>query len=63
MRSGIHSSAAVPRILQRTHSMRRPPCGGRRAECVRCDMRGAAAAECFLSAILSSSRARVAQKC
>eukprot|EP00974_Lingulodinium_polyedra_P060701 5851969-Lingulodinium_polyedra.AAC.1 len=43
--------------------MRRPPCGGRRVERARCEMCDVAATDAFTNALLSSSRARVAQKC
>eukprot|EP00974_Lingulodinium_polyedra_P127156 11201121-Lingulodinium_polyedra.AAC.1 len=43
----MHSVVAMPRISQFARSMRRPPCGGRRVECARCEMSGVAATECI----------------
>eukprot|EP00974_Lingulodinium_polyedra_P037875 3631764-Lingulodinium_polyedra.AAC.1 len=45
-RSEMHSAAAAPRISRFAHSMRQPPCGGRRMERDHRETRGAAAMEC-----------------
>eukprot|EP00974_Lingulodinium_polyedra_P113226 10960110-Lingulodinium_polyedra.AAC.1 len=57
MRSDVNLVVAMPRIFaicalrasttQCARPMRRPPCGGRRVECARCEMCGAAAMECM----------------
>eukprot|EP00974_Lingulodinium_polyedra_P118818 11168723-Lingulodinium_polyedra.AAC.1 len=43
MRSATRSPVAAPRVSQSARSMRRPPRGGRRAECADCEMLAAAA--------------------
>eukprot|EP00974_Lingulodinium_polyedra_P028065 2710805-Lingulodinium_polyedra.AAC.1 len=45
MRSETHFVAAAPRMSRFAHSMRQPPCGGRRMECVHSEMRGVATME------------------
>eukprot|EP00974_Lingulodinium_polyedra_P045501 4362391-Lingulodinium_polyedra.AAC.1 len=59
----IHSIIAARRMSQRAHSMRRPPRGGQCMECANSEMRCAQQWHAFLSACLSSSRARAAQTC
>eukprot|EP00974_Lingulodinium_polyedra_P037726 3618992-Lingulodinium_polyedra.AAC.1 len=46
MRAETYSTIAVPRVSRCAHFMRRPPCGGRRVECVSREKRGVAPMEC-----------------
>eukprot|EP00974_Lingulodinium_polyedra_P104146 10079686-Lingulodinium_polyedra.AAC.1 len=51
MCSEIHAIVAALRISRYTHSMRRPPRGGRCMECANCELRGAAAVSCISDCI------------
>eukprot|EP00974_Lingulodinium_polyedra_P033489 3220200-Lingulodinium_polyedra.AAC.1 len=42
----MHAIVTEPRASQSTHSVRRPPYGGRRVECANCEMCGVAVVEC-----------------
>eukprot|EP00974_Lingulodinium_polyedra_P052815 5078216-Lingulodinium_polyedra.AAC.1 len=58
----MHSTVAAPRVSRRTRSMRRPLRGGRRVECARREMRGAAVAKFVVERVSQHSCARGGQE-